>query len=397
MPCWCCNGVAVPTLGPPGANEEFTLVNGKLCSTTLMGEGSFKRAHAGAAVCLKSNSTKPGHSGGGGGSGDGFLCGADAAALARCQVHFTMWTIMKAPLLLGNNIPKMDQPTLDVVLNKAALSISQDALGVQAQRVWANTSASFRSGVFDPQVSVAAVAALCDASRPTQQWRHHEATSGALATTAADGSEWCLHSFGGAEEVGSWRAVRCASVPGAGGARLGQRALGQTPGAPASTTVAFVTPLGGHLVWDNALGASGPVPHTRYLAVDNDRSATSSWIRESVGKVSVAETDAVPPFRLMAADRANVRDDNKAGKVTTGGDFCLDLAADGDSEVWAGPLAENKWAVALLNRDPTTKAAITVDYTMFNSTAVSVSYHPAVAKAIHCGSHTPFKARYSVT
>ena len=42
---------------------------------------------------------------------------------------------------------------------------------------------------------------------------------------------------------------------------------------------------------------------------------------------------------------------------------------DADSEVWAGPLSGNKWAVALLNRNPTANATITVDYTMFNSTA----------------------------
>ena len=76
--------------GPRGLNEMFSLNNGQLCSDTL---GS-PPAH----VCLKSEDTEPnGRCGGGAGGGsDGFNCVANAAALARCQVHFTMWTIMKA-------------------------------------------------------------------------------------------------------------------------------------------------------------------------------------------------------------------------------------------------------------------------------------------------------------
>ena len=52
----------------------------------------------GDQVCLKVEATRPSHGGGGGGGGggaSGFNCIANPAALARCQVHFTMWTIMK--------------------------------------------------------------------------------------------------------------------------------------------------------------------------------------------------------------------------------------------------------------------------------------------------------------
>ena len=71
----------------------------------------------------------------------------------------------------------------------------------------------------------------------------------------------------------------------------------------------------------------------------------------------------------MVADRAAVRDDDKMGGVTFGGDFCLDLVRDGDAEVWAGPLAGNKWAVALLNRNPSANATITANWTTFNASA----------------------------
>ena len=67
--------------GAPGENEEYTLTNGQLCSSTL--------GHPSEAVCLKPEIKKPsgGRHGVGGG---GFDCMADAAALERCRVHFTM-------------------------------------------------------------------------------------------------------------------------------------------------------------------------------------------------------------------------------------------------------------------------------------------------------------------
>ena len=70
--------------GAPGKNEEFTLTNGQLCSSTL--------GHPSTPLCLKPEAKKPsGHGGHGHGEqGGGFDCIADAAALARCQVHFTM-------------------------------------------------------------------------------------------------------------------------------------------------------------------------------------------------------------------------------------------------------------------------------------------------------------------
>ena len=92
------------------------------------------------------------------------------------------------PLLLGNNIPEMDKVALGVVTNKDAIAISQDSLGVQAQRVWTDTSAP--SGPLDTRASALAVAARCDASRATQTWTH--STNGALMMTDVNGVDWCV-------------------------------------------------------------------------------------------------------------------------------------------------------------------------------------------------------------
>jgi hypothetical protein len=46
------------------------------------------------------------------GNSPDFNCSAYAEALARCQAHFSQWCIMKAPLILGNNLPEVDATTL---------------------------------------------------------------------------------------------------------------------------------------------------------------------------------------------------------------------------------------------------------------------------------------------
>jgi hypothetical protein len=100
--------VAQCKVGTGGANEMWTIAGGQLCSHSL-------HSATGAQLCLKVEAGRPSGGGGGGGGASGFNCIANPAALARCQVHFTMWTIMKAPLLLGNDIRQMDPVALAVV------------------------------------------------------------------------------------------------------------------------------------------------------------------------------------------------------------------------------------------------------------------------------------------
>ena len=171
-----------------------------------------------------------------------------------------------------------------------------------------------------------------------------------LTTTDGNGGKWCLEDTEKTEAVGSWRGVPCADL-------TAGTALSQTSDTDDVAT-ALVTGSGAHLAWNNQLGASGPVPHSRYLSADSSRSPDSRWLRSPLDSGA---------FQLMASDRVSVRDDDKAGGLSLGGDFCLDLVADMDSEVWAGPLASSKWAVALLNRHPTTNSSITVQWSMFNA------------------------------
>lgn len=51
-----------------------------------------------------------------------------------------MWAALKSPLLLGNDIRKIDAATLSIINNPAIIAISQDPRGKAIQRVTLNTT-----------------------------------------------------------------------------------------------------------------------------------------------------------------------------------------------------------------------------------------------------------------
>ncbi len=51
--------------------------------------------------------------------------------------HMTLWAILAAPLLAGNDLSKMAPETHDILTNRDVIAIDQDALGKQGDRVWA--------------------------------------------------------------------------------------------------------------------------------------------------------------------------------------------------------------------------------------------------------------------
>lgn len=93
------------------------------------------------------------------------------------------------------------------------------------------------------------------------------------------------------------------------------------------------------LGWNTQFGASGPIPHSRWLA---------GWHGSPAFTFDPSAAGGSP---VAAVDDAVIDDDN-VGHVTASGGFCLGAAAGGFLEVWAGPLAGGSFAVVLLNRSP---------------------------------------------
>nr|AAP04002.1 alpha-galactosidase [Carica papaya] len=51
------------------------------------------------------------------------------------MVHFSIWAISKAPLLLGCDLRNVTKDTLDIIANKEVIAVNQDPQGVQAHKV----------------------------------------------------------------------------------------------------------------------------------------------------------------------------------------------------------------------------------------------------------------------
>ena len=51
------------------------------------------------------------------------------------RAHFTMWCMMAAPLILGNDLTKITPETLAIITNKEMIAVDQDPLGIQGLRL----------------------------------------------------------------------------------------------------------------------------------------------------------------------------------------------------------------------------------------------------------------------
>ncbi|PPD78199.1 hypothetical protein GOBAR_DD24890 [Gossypium barbadense] len=70
-------------------------------------------------------------------------------------VHFSLWAISKAPLLLGCDIRNMTQETIEIISNKEVIAVNQDSYGIQARKarmhgdeeIWVAPLSSYRTAV----------------------------------------------------------------------------------------------------------------------------------------------------------------------------------------------------------------------------------------------------------
>jgi alpha-galactosidase len=51
------------------------------------------------------------------------------------RTHMSLWALLAAPLLAGNDLSKMTEDTKSILINKRVIAIDQDALGVQGKRM----------------------------------------------------------------------------------------------------------------------------------------------------------------------------------------------------------------------------------------------------------------------
>ncbi len=60
--------------------------------------------------------------------------GIGSLTLNENRAHFSLWAMLAAPLIAGNDLRKMSKDVLDILTNKEVIAIDQDSLGIQGFR-----------------------------------------------------------------------------------------------------------------------------------------------------------------------------------------------------------------------------------------------------------------------
>jgi len=50
--------------------------------------------------------------------------------------HFSFWCLLAAPLMTGNDLTKIDDQTKSILMNKYAIEVNQDKLGIQGNKIF---------------------------------------------------------------------------------------------------------------------------------------------------------------------------------------------------------------------------------------------------------------------
>jgi len=62
--------------------------------------------------------------------------GNGAMSETEYKTHMSLWAMLAAPLLAGNDLRSMSPEILAILTNREVIAINQDKLGKQGQRVW---------------------------------------------------------------------------------------------------------------------------------------------------------------------------------------------------------------------------------------------------------------------
>jgi alpha-galactosidase len=65
---------------------------------------------------------------------DMLVVGLGGLTYEESKSHISLWSILAAPLMAGNNLLEMDKKTLEILNNKEVIDVDQDPLGIVAHK-----------------------------------------------------------------------------------------------------------------------------------------------------------------------------------------------------------------------------------------------------------------------
>ena len=59
--------------------------------------------------------------------------GYKSMTLEEEKTHFALWAVMKAPLIIGADLRKIKNESLEILMNKELIAVNQDPMSRQAE------------------------------------------------------------------------------------------------------------------------------------------------------------------------------------------------------------------------------------------------------------------------
>ena len=92
---------------------------------------------------------------------------------AEDRSHFSMWAMLAAPLIAGNDLRKMSKTTRDILTNKAVIAVDQDVLGIQGFKFSAENGVEvWFKPLSNDEWAMAVLNRKNEASKFQFRWRH---------------------------------------------------------------------------------------------------------------------------------------------------------------------------------------------------------------------------------
>jgi len=217
--------------------------------------------------------------------------------------HFSLWALVKAPLILGNDLRNMAGHTLEVLTNKEVIAVNQDKLGKQGMRIvhsMSTNSSVFSNLLFSDD---------CKPGLTSQQWVYNKSDRTIKSKHVSD---YCVGRY-----VPTWG---CDQSPELGGQLYFQNCGKLCNGYTQTFTIAngtfqVYTPKSSdpQLCIETKLKN----PHEVQMGWNCTGGANQKWVLNNDGSI-----------------------ENNGKCLTVGG----------GQEVWAGPLSDGSEVVVLFNR-----------------------------------------------
>ena len=103
-------------------------------------------------------------------------------------VHFSLWCLMKAPLLIGCDLRNISKDTLEILTNSEVIAVNQDPLGVQGHRV--NMTSDGAEVWAGPLADHSVAVVLLNSGNKTQNVTAHFTDIGLQSGTASVRDLW---------------------------------------------------------------------------------------------------------------------------------------------------------------------------------------------------------------